>query len=77
MNVKENFTRVGKFIAFTLVLLLAGVSSWAQGRVTGKVIDVNGQPLGFVTVVVKGTTIALIRQITEHLPSVMFRATDL
>lgn len=58
MNVKENFTRVGKFIAFTLVLLLAGVSSWAQGRVTGKVIDVNGQPLGFVTVVVKGTTIA-------------------
>ena len=39
MNVKENFTRVGKFIAFTLLLLLAGVSSWAQGRVTGKVID--------------------------------------
>lgn len=58
MNVKENFTRVGKFIAFTLLLLLAGVSSWAQGRVTGKVIDVNGQPLGFVTVVVKGTTTA-------------------
>ena len=47
MNVKENFTRVGKFIAFTLVLLLAGVSSWAQGRVTGKVIDVNGQPFFF------------------------------
>ena len=44
MNVKENFTRVGKLIAVTLLLLLAGVSSWAQGRVTGKVIDVNGQP---------------------------------
>ena len=58
MNVKENFTRVGKLIAVTLLLLLAGVSSWAQGRITGKVIDVNGQPLGFVTVVVKGTTTA-------------------
>ena len=56
MNVKENFTRVGKLIAVTLVLLLAGVSSWAQVRVTGKVVDVNGQPQSFVTVVVKGTT---------------------
>lgn len=58
MNVKEHLKGVSKLFALTLLLLFAGVCSWAQVRVTGKVIDVNGQPLGFVTVVVKGTTTA-------------------
>ena len=56
MNVREHFKRVSKLYALTLILLLSGVCSWAQVRVTGKVIDVNGQPMGFVTVIVKGTT---------------------
>ncbi len=56
MNVREHFKRVSKLYALTIILLLSGVCSWAQVRVTGKVIDVNGQPMGFVTVIVKGTT---------------------
>ena len=58
MNVKEHLKGVSKLFALTLLLLTVGVYSWAQVRVTGKVIDVNGQPLGFVTVVLKGTTSA-------------------
>ncbi len=58
MNVKEHLQGTSKYFALSLLLLFVGVSSWAQVRVTGKVIDVNGQPLGFATVVVKGTTTA-------------------
>jgi len=58
MNVKEHLKGVSKLFALTLLLLTVGVYSWAQVRITGKVIDVNGQPLGFVTVVLKGTTSA-------------------
>lgn len=58
MNVNEHLKRVSKLFALTLLLLIVGVSSWAQVRVTGKVTDVNGQPMGFVTVVIKGTSTA-------------------
>lgn len=58
MNVKEQLQERGKYFVLSLLLLFVGVCSWAQVRVTGKVIDVNSQPLGFVTVVVKGTTTA-------------------
>ncbi len=58
MNVTAHLKRASKLFAMTLLLLTVGVYSWAQVRVTGKVIDVNGQPLSYVTVVVKGTTTA-------------------
>ncbi len=58
MNAKEHLLRRAIFIAFSIVLLLTGATSWAQSQVTGRVTDVNGQPLGFVTVIVKGTTTA-------------------
>ncbi|MHC1690020.1 MAG: SusC/RagA family TonB-linked outer membrane protein [Bacteroidales bacterium] len=58
MNVKRHFERVTKLIGLTLLLLFAGGNSWAQLRVTGKVVSVNGLPLDFVTVVVKGSKIA-------------------
>jgi len=58
MNVKEQLQERGKYFVLSLLLLFVGVCSWAQVRVTGKVIDVNSQPLGFATVVVKGTTTA-------------------
>lgn len=58
MNVKQHFERVTKLIGLTLLLLFAGGNSWAQIRVTGKIVNVNGQPLDFVTVVVKGSKTA-------------------
>lgn len=56
MNANEYLNRASKLILLTLVFLFIGTQSWAQGRVTGKVVDVNGQPIGFVTVLIKGTT---------------------
>jgi len=44
------------FFTFTAILLLVGSMSYAQTRVTGKVIDVaNNLPIPFVTVALKGS----------------------
>jgi TonB-linked SusC/RagA family outer membrane protein len=49
-----------KFLFFSIMLLLAGFTSWAQRAVTGRVTDANGMPVPGATIQVKGTNVGTI-----------------
>src|SRR5215204_1922631 len=44
-----------KFLIVSLVLMLTGLTSWAQRTVTGKVTDANGNPVPSASVLVQNT----------------------
>ena len=44
-----------KFLLLSVMLMLAGFSSWAQRTVTGRVTDAAGAPLAGASVQIKGT----------------------
>ncbi|HEY0042325.1 MAG TPA: carboxypeptidase regulatory-like domain-containing protein, partial [Flavisolibacter sp.] len=49
-----------KFLFVSLVLMLTGLTSWAQRTVTGKVTDANGNPVSSASVTVQNTQVGTI-----------------
>lgn len=55
-------TGVRRFL-FLLVLAVTSTMAWAQGNVSGKVVDATGEPVIGASVVVKGTTTGAVTDI--------------
>src|SRR5215210_6000426 len=44
-----------KFLFLSFMLMLTGLTSWAQRTVTGKVTDANGAPVSGASVIIQNT----------------------
>jgi len=49
-----------KFLFLSVVLMLAGLTSWAQRNITGRVTDVNGNPVPGASVMVQNTQVGTV-----------------
>lgn len=49
-----------KFLCLSVMLMLAGLTSWAQRTVTGRVTDASGAPVAGASVQVKNTTVGAV-----------------
>ena len=62
MHSVNRSTSVRRFL-FLLVLAVTSTMAWAQGNVSGKVVDATGEPVIGASVVVKGTTTGAVTDI--------------
>lgn len=62
MHSVNRSTGVRRFL-FLLVLAVTSTMAWAQGNVSGKVVDATGEPVIGASVVVKGTTTGAVTDI--------------
>ena len=62
MHSVNRSTGVRRFL-FLLVLAVTSTMAWAQGNVSGKVVDATGEPVIGASVVVKGTTTGSVTDI--------------
>ena len=62
MHSVNRSTGVRRFL-FLLVLAVTSTMAWAQGNVSGKVVDATGEPVIGASVVVKGTTTGAVADI--------------
>lgn len=49
-----------KFLCFSIMLMLAGLTSWAQRTVTGRVTDASGAPIPNASVMVQNTKVGTV-----------------
>lgn len=62
MHSVNRSTGVRRFL-FLLMLAVTSTMAWAQGNVSGKVVDATGEPVIGASVVVKGTTTGVVTDI--------------